>query len=64
MTEPTPTAAPVKRPRKRPYWYFQHFDECVLCGHEDNYRERRYGRKPRSELRYEYTQSACGVHFA
>ena len=25
----------AKKPRKRPYWYFQWIDECPVCGSSD-----------------------------
>ena len=36
----------AKKPRKRPYWYFQWIDECPVCGSSDKGRERRYTPKP------------------
>lgn len=49
---------------KRKHWYHVTYDECVLCGRTDVYRERVYGRKPKdSKRRYTFTQYACDYHF-
>lgn len=44
-------------------WYEFWIEECVLCGHTEEIRERRYTRKPPIAERYHYTQDACGHHF-
>ena len=49
--------------RKRKYWYKLTTTECVLCGKCQEYRERKYGRKPAADKRYHYEQLACDGHF-
>jgi len=45
-------------------WYFISRWYCVLCGHSQETRERRYDEKPSDPAeRQEYTEGACGVHF-
>lgn len=40
---------------KRRHWYFITYDECPICGHEIETRERRYTpRPPRFEDRHEF----------
>lgn len=52
------------KPNKKKYWYHVLVIECVLCGREQVYRERRYTEKPSERgKRYEYRQDACGIHF-
>jgi hypothetical protein len=34
--------------RKRRYWYRLFVGECVVCGRDQSYRVRVYGRRPRS----------------
>lgn len=34
--------------RTKAHWYFITVFYCPLCGHERTYRERRYGRRPKS----------------
>ena len=42
------------------YWYYTTIYECVLCGRQTKYRERRYTPKPENwEDRYDYNQEAC-----
>ena len=42
---------------KRTHWYRTHIDECPVCGHVDEYRERVYGDKPeKASDRYEHSQ--------
>jgi hypothetical protein len=53
----------VKRRKIKRHWYFTSTTACVLCGHEDTYRERRYGRPPAKHKRYEYKETACSSHF-
>jgi hypothetical protein len=46
------------------YWYFIHYEECVLCGAHHEYRERRYTERPCLwKDRHEFTQYACSDHF-
>ena len=50
----------AKKPRKRPYWYFQWIDECPVCGSSDKGRERRYTPKPNDpDQRFAFRQSGC-----
>jgi hypothetical protein len=54
------------RPSDRePHWYRTHLSECVLCGRNENYRERVYGPKPTDPaVRYVYEPDhACEDHF-
>jgi hypothetical protein len=62
MTQMKMNKSKTKKKVKK-YWYFQHTTECVLCGYQDIYRERRYGRKPKASERYGYKQEACDYHF-
>lgn len=49
---------------KKGYWYYTVTYECVLCGREEVYRERRYTPKPKEHgERFEYHQTACPQHF-
>lgn len=49
---------------KRGYWYHTTIFSCVLCWHEEVYRERRYTPKPDDPAkRYEYIETACYSHF-
>jgi hypothetical protein len=53
-----------KRKGKGKYWYFVTVYTCVLCGHEDKYRERRYDPKPADWWeRHKFHEEACGSHF-
>ena len=46
--------------KKEKYWYYMTIYECVLCGEEEVYRERRYTSKPENwNDRHEYHQEAC-----
>jgi len=50
---------------KRGYWYMHYCEECVLCGRTEEYKFRVYD-KPKPEKvedRYEFSQTACGIHF-
>lgn len=55
----------TKTKKRRPHWYRIYLDECVLCGRDEGYRERVYGKKPRdpSKRYVQLPQSACGGHF-
>ena len=56
-----------KRKRKSlaPHWYFVSYHECVLCGSHKTYRERRFDPKPDDwQKRVDFTEYACGDHFA
>ncbi len=45
-------------------WYFQSTTECVYCGRQDVYRERRPAPPPEDhQKRYEFKQNVCGTHF-
>lgn len=49
-----------KENKKQKYWYHTTIYECVLCGKQTKYRERRYTTKPEDYAeRYEYNQEAC-----
>lgn len=51
-------------PDKKMYWYMTTIIECVLCGHSDRYRERKYTLKPKNPCdRIKVVQTACGSHF-
>ena len=57
-------ARKARTKRQRRCWYFITVYACVLCGHEEVYRERRYGRRPEAwDKRHEYHEGACGDHF-
>lgn len=46
--------------KHRRHWYFMYWDYCVLGGHTDVSRERRYTRRPkRWEKRHEIHEHAC-----
>ena len=47
------------------YWYKYYYNECVLCGHTDEWKERIYNEpKPEEyEKRHLYKQTACCQHF-
>lgn len=51
-----------KRKKARKHWYRLHYSECGLCGKQDNYRERVYGKKPKKGTRT-FRQFACDRHF-
>lgn len=53
----------MTKPHKRKHWYEITISECVLCGSSDEYRERKYGRKPSTAKRHHYKQYACPDHF-
>ena len=55
----------AERKTRRPHWYFISVHECPICGRTETFRERRYGRKPKSwKKTHEYFQtSGCGSHF-
>ena len=47
-------------------WYHTTIYACVLCGRENIYRTREWGRRPRKNdwsKRYEYHETACASHF-
>ena len=49
--------------RKRKYWYLFSCNACVLCGHEDRYKEVCFGRKPKKWWkRYKYNDTICANH--
>jgi hypothetical protein len=55
---------PLPKKEKRKYWYFIYYEECVLCGRNEEFRERRYTPRPEKyEDRHEFSQYACDVHF-
>jgi hypothetical protein len=33
--------------RKKKYWYRQYIGECPVCGRDQSWRERVYGKKPK-----------------
>jgi hypothetical protein len=46
------------------HWYEIFIWECPLCGRTIEYRERRYGRKPKNvRKRMHIEQDACSTHF-
>lgn len=50
--------------QKKKYWYYTEIEYCVLCGHENKYRERRYTPKPENPSeRTVVRETACGHHF-
>ena len=50
--------------KSKAHWYFFHMEECVLCGRDSTYRERRYTRKPKDpNKRFSFSQYACCEHF-
>ena len=56
---PPVTTRSLKKER-RPHWYFTYMDYCVLGGHTDVTRERRYGKRPeRWDARHELHEHAC-----
>jgi len=49
---------------KQEHWYEMYYSECVLCGRNEDHKERRYGEKPKDLNKvYHYEQYACGQHF-
>jgi hypothetical protein len=45
-------------------WYYVTAYACVLCGHSEEYRERRWTQKPKDPAkRGEYHETACSSHF-
>jgi hypothetical protein len=49
---------------KKKFWYYITVYECVLCGRQEVYRERRYGEKPKDwKDCHDYIQNACSDHF-
>jgi hypothetical protein len=59
---PSPTLTSKRKPLP-PHWYEIDIYECVLCGREHIYRERRFGPKPADGSNYHYHQDACSNHF-
>lgn len=51
--------------KRRAHWYRFNLGECPVCGRDQSYRERVYGRKPKDpKKRYVYLpQTACCDHF-
>lgn len=41
------TEQPTRRRKIKKHWYFVSIDYCPQCGRSKEYRERRYGRKPK-----------------
>jgi hypothetical protein len=54
----------VRKPTK-PHWYKWYLGECPVCGRDQSYRVRVYGKKPKSaKQRYVYLPDyACCSHF-
>jgi hypothetical protein len=51
-------------PKGRGCWYEVTAFVCVLCGHTDEYRERRWTPKPENPAeRFHYIETACSGHF-
>ncbi len=45
-------------------WYFIYVWNCVLCGHQDETRERRHTPRPADYSdRHSFEEGACGCHF-
>jgi hypothetical protein len=43
------------------YWYFITYYVCVVCGREEEHRERRYGERPENPIdRHEIIDELCG----
>lgn len=54
----------MPKSKTKKYWYFTYISECVLCGHGDTYKERRFTKKPKDpNKRISVTEKACGEHF-
>ena len=55
----------LKQDSKGKYWYHTTIYRCVLCGHEDLYKERIYDAlKPIDYWqRYDEHETACSDHF-
>ena len=53
-----------RKRKHKPHWYFQSWEECVLCGRTHYERTRRHDPRPEDYRdRVEYKQFACGIHF-
>lgn len=52
------------KPKVR-YWIRFHWSECVLCGKDDNWRERVYTAKPKDVAKRNMREPdwACSEHF-
>ena len=59
-------SGPVK-PDKGPWWVRYHWSECVLCGRENNYRERVYisetPKPTETDERHHFHQYLCSGHW-
>lgn len=54
----------IKIKENKSFWYYITVYTCVLCGHEDIYRERRYDEKPKDwKSCHNYIETACDQHF-
>lgn len=53
----------MKTKKLRKHWYMQYIHECPLCGGSRTFKERRFGRKPRRERCYDFTQIWCGCSY-
>lgn len=52
-----------KKPKKG-YWYKFFYQDCVLCGRENRWKERQYTEPPKdSQDRHEHRDYACDYHF-
>lgn len=53
-----------KNQKHKPHWYFQSWEECVLCGRTYYERTRRYDPKPKDyKDRVEFKQYLCSNHY-
>ena len=60
---PTETPAWID-PKGRGCWYETTAFVCPICGHTDEYRERRWKPKPDDPAdRFRYIETACSGHF-
>ena len=53
-----------EKAKTKPHWYKKTVYYCVLCGHEDVYRERMYTPRPEEyHQRIDVHETACPQHF-
>jgi hypothetical protein len=61
-TTEAPAAVGARR-TGRGCWYEVYVEQCVICGHEEEWRTRRWGPKPPPQDQYHFEEVACDVHF-